>query len=158
MKRIVTFLMMAWSILSMSHAQDFIVYSVANTVKLAEGKSTRPISQGQKLNIKTKVYFSANATLDLINVDTRKRYILNVKNGFYPLEKLINKSNGIDLSINYLRYLMKQLLTKTPSTNDDGDTIGGSYRDSQEDMFDIQDWLDKDSIDNMKIPDVNIQQ
>lgn len=155
MKRII-FFMMAWYAFTMAHAQDYIVYSVANTVKIADGKSTLPISQGQKLNIKTKVYFSANATLDLISIDTKKRYILNVKNGFYSLEKLINKSNGIDLSINYLRYLMKQLLKRTLSTNDDGDNIGGSYRDGQEGMFNIQDWLDKDSINGIDIPDTNI--
>ena len=155
MKRTITFLIMAWAYFTFAHAQNFIVYSVANTVKIADGKTLRPITQGQKLNIKSKVDFATKATLDLINVETQKRYILNANKGAYSIEKLINKSNGIELSMNYLRYLMKRLLERTAEKNGDGEEGGGSYRDGQEDMFDIQDWLEQDSIGNTGIPDVN---
>lgn len=144
MKRIITFLMMIWICHTIIYAQNYIVYSVANTVKLANEKTMNPIKHGQKLNIKSKLEFTTNATLDLINIETNKRYMLNVNKGFYSLEKLISKSNGIELSMDYMRYLMKRLLERTSTSGGDGDNIGGINRD----MFDIQGWLDNDSINN----------
>lgn len=158
MKRIITFIMLVWAFLTMAHAQDYIVNAAPNTVQeIVDGKTRRPIKQGQKLNIKAKVDFYANATLELLSIDDKKRYVINANTGAYALEKLIKKANGIDLSMDYLRYLMKELLKRTSATEGDGKAVGGISRDGEEDMFDIQDWLDNDSISNdMSIPDTNI--
>lgn len=153
MKRSSIFFILMWICFLFANAQNdtqnFIVYSVANTVK----SSNKPIKQGQKLDIKAKVECTTNATLDLLSIENRKRYILNVKKGSFLLGKLINKSNGIDLSLEYFRYLMQQLLKRTSVVEGDGEDTGGINRDGQEDMFDIQDWLDQDSINNIHVPD-----
>lgn len=154
MKRIITFLIIICACNAISNAQNYIVYEVANTVRLADGKDMHPISRGQKLNVKSKLDFAAKATLDIINIETNKRYILNANKGFYSLEKLIGMSNGIELSMDYVRYLMKRLLEKTAASGGDGYKVGGISRD----MFDIQEWLDNDSIDNMNTTNESVIQ
>ena len=145
MKRIIIFLAMVWAHISMTHAQEFVVYSAPKTVTVAKGKEDIPLKQGQKLDIGTALHAATNATLDLINVKEQKRYVLNIKRGHYTLEKLVKKSNAIEMSKSYIVYVMKELLKQTSVLSGDGDNIGGAYRDD-EDMFDIQEWLDNDSI------------
>ena len=147
MKRLIIFLMMAWTCLSMTRAQVFVVNSEPKTITIKKGKEEIPLKQGQKIDTTVTLCFSTNATLDLINVESQKRHILNVKKGNHGLAKLIKQSKGIDLSLAFLRYLLEQLFARISVSSGDGNTIGGVYRDD-EDMFNIQEWLDNDSINN----------
>ena len=154
MKRLIIFLMMAWTCFSIARAQVFVVNSDPKTITIIKGKKDIPLKQGQQIDTTVTLHFSTNATLDLINVESQKRHILNVEKGNYGLAKLIKQSNGIELSLAFLRYLMEQLLARTSVSSGDGNNIGGVYRDD-EDMFNIQEWLDNDSINNADTLNIN---